>query len=91
MSEAVEHLNVLSGDGRGGVLTPEMKKRGNKAIEDGTDTVATTYALYQITQAIPRLEKATRQPTIDQLKQQVKDNKATLCKSLEDECLRLVS
>ena len=91
ISDASEPLKTLVGDGCGQLLPLELQQRMNKAIEHGTDTVATTYALYQLKVVIPKMQKADRPKAVEAMKDAVKGKKALLGKSLDDECVRLVS
>lgn len=92
LGECIEHLRVLGSDGCGAFFTiPELKQRSNKAIEMGTDTVAVTFAAYQLTVTIPKLKKADRVTAVDNTKAAMKAKRATMGKSLEDECIRLLS
>jgi hypothetical protein len=93
LSDLSERIKVITADGCGPVLASvALKKRSAKAIEDGTDTVAVTYALYQLTQVIPGLEAGKpRADAVNEMKAPVAGKRATLGQSLEDECVRLTS
>ena len=92
LSAHAQYLKVAFSDGCGQVLSqPDAKKAMKQAIEDGTDTVSTTYALYQLTVSTPKLAAQDRKKAIDELKVAVKTKRVVLGKSLEDERVRLLS
>ena len=93
LSELSEGIKSIMADGCGPVWAcAALKKRCAKAIEEGTNTVAMTFGLYQLTQVIPRLEAGKpRADAVAELKQAVAAKNATLGQSLEDECVRLTS
>lgn len=90
LCEQMDALKPLQGDGYAGPLAPDLRKRALQAISNGTDTVAITFALYQLTNKIPQLKKADRAPAIQDLKKKMKAKKACLGRSLEAECTRLL-
>lgn len=91
LSDMVGTLKVLLADGCGTFYRDAtLKKRTGRAIEEGTETVGMTYALYQLTVAIPKLEVGARKTAIEQTKAAVASKGATLGQSLTDECIRLL-
>jgi len=91
LGEQLLDLKILATDSCGAYFTdPGLKKRSNKAIEDGTETVAVTYALYQLTILIPTLPQEQRKSAVQKCKADVAAKGAVLGQSLEDESIRLL-
>ena len=91
LGEQLLDLKILATDSCGAYFTdPGLKKRSNKAIEDGTETVAVTYALYRLTILIPKLPQEQRKSAVQKCKADVAASRAVLGQSLEDESIRLL-
>ena len=94
LGPACEHLSAatklfkdINNDGCGAVLTPEQHKLAKDMVKLGSSTVATTFALYNLTEFLPSIANATKRKSEAELvREQLRNKHVKLTPSMKS-CL----
>ena len=89
LGQHFEMLCLLKREGCASMIPAELWSSCKTALQEGTETVSVTYALYQLRTAIPKLAGPVKRKAVETLRAEMRKRGVDLGASLDAECARM--